>query len=273
MEVKHGKRGRILKNNKAYDFFEKHGHLFWSLLSFALAILVWWLISLTKAGGVVFSSPAAVLKRGAEYIKDGTLWGHTSLSLFRVVCGFLLGFFASIPVAFLMGWYRPVRLLLEPWIKFLKCIPPISYIPLVVVAAGIGEKAKIIVIFIACFLTCVVTIYQGVLNVDETLIKAAKVLGAKDVNMFLTVVVPASTPFIVTAMKLGLSSALTTLIASEMVGAVMGLGTMIQTASQYFMMDVVLLGIVIIGAIGILLQVLVELLEKKFTGWQEKREV
>lgn len=262
-----------MEKQKGNDFFEKHGHLIWSVMSLILAIFVWWLISLSKAGGVVFSSPGAVFKRGVEYIKNGTLWGHASLSLFRVVCGFLIGFIVSIPVAFLMGWYKPVRLLFEPWIKFLKCIPPISYIPLVVVAAGIGEKAKIIVIFIACFLTCVVTIYQGVLNVDETLIKAAKVLGAKDINMFLTVVVPASTPFIVTAMKLGLSSALTTLIASEMVGAVKGLGTMIQTASQYFMMDVVLLGIVIIGAIGIILQVLVEFLEKKLTGWQEKREV
>ncbi|MEG2002781.1 MAG: ABC transporter permease, partial [Clostridia bacterium] len=180
---------------------------------------------------------------------------------------------ASIPMAFLIGWYKPFRLIVEPWIKFIKSIPPIAYIPLVVVGAGIGEKAKIVVIFIACFLTCVITIYQGVLNVDETLIKAAKVLGAKDTDMFIKVVVPASLPFIMTAMKLGLSASLTTLVAAEMTGAMTGLGTMIQSASQYFQMDIVLLGILVIGVMGMILQALVELLEKKLTGWQEKREI
>ena len=141
-----------------------------------------------------------------------------------------------------------------------------------VVAAGIGEKAKVTVIFIACFLSSVITIYQGVMNVDETLIKAARVLGARDAVMFFQVIVPASLPFIITAMKLGLSAALTTLLASEMTGAVNGLGTMIQTASQYLQMDVVLMGIVVIGVIGVLLQTVARLIENRLTGWQEKRD-
>lgn len=245
--------------------------MIWSILSFAGFLLVWQLISMTEAGGIIFASPAAVAKRIIEYTGEGTLWKHTSASLYRVLAGFAFGFLAAIPISFLMGWYKPFRALVEPWLLFIKRIPPLAYIPLVVVAAGIGERAKIIVIFIACFLTSVITIYQGVMNVDETLIKAAKVLGAKDVDMFFKVVVPASTPFIITAMKLSLSAALTTLLASEMTGAVKGLGTMIQTASQYLQMDVVLMGIVIIGVIGIALQVIASLVEKKLTGWQERR--
>ncbi|MEG1805617.1 MAG: ABC transporter permease [Clostridia bacterium] len=254
-------------------FFARHKHLGWSALSLIIAIAVWQLISMTKGGGVVFAPPLEVLARAGEYAMNGMLWEHTGPSLMRVVSGFALGFVASIPMAFLIGWYKPFRLIVEPWIKFIKSIPPIAYIPLVVVGAGIGEKAKIVVIFIACFLTCVITIYQGVLNVDETLIKAAKVLGAKDTDMFIKVVVPASLPFIMTAMKLGLSASLTTLVAAEMTGAMTGLGTMIQSASQYFQMDIVLLGILVIGVMGMILQALVELLEKKLTGWQEKREI
>ena len=118
-----------------------------------------------------------------------------------------------------------------------------------------------------------VTIYQGVLNVDETLIKAGKVLGASDREIFFTIVIPASLPFIMTALRLGLATALTSLVAAEMTGASEGLGVLIQTASQYFQMTVVLMGILIIGAIGMVLEKLVKVLEKKVTGWQEKIEL
>ena len=100
------------------------------------------------------------------------------LTLFRVIAGFSLGFVISIPIAFLMGWYAPFRNLVAPWVQFVRNIPPLAYIPLVITGAGVGEKAKVIVIFIASFLVLVVTIYQGVCNVDATLIKAARVLGA-----------------------------------------------------------------------------------------------
>ena len=255
------------------NFFKKHSHLCWSVLSLAIAMSVWQLISMTEGGGMVFSPPIEVFSRMGDYFMNGKLWEHTSVSLMRVLGGFGIGFILSIPMAFLIGWYKPFRLIVEPWIRFVKSIPPIAYIPLVVAGVGIGESSKILVIFIACFLTSVITIYQGVLNVDETLIKAAKVLGAKDSDMFIKVVVPASLPFIMTAMKLGLSASLTTLVAAEMVGAVGGLGTMIQGASQYFQMDVVLMGIVVIGIMGLVLQSVVEFLEKKLTSWQEKREI
>ena len=151
----------------------------------------------------------------------------------------------------------------------MKNIPPISYIPLVVVAAGVGEESKIVVIFIACFLTMTITIFQGVKNVDNTLIKAARVLGADNKVIFMHVVVPASFPFIITAMRLGLSSALTTLIAAEMTGAAKGMGVLIQSASQYFRMSTVLMGIVVIGILGLVLQKLVRLLEKESMKWQD----
>lgn len=261
------------KKEKFSLFISNIPHGIWVLLSAFLFILVWKLISMTESGGVVFASPWEIVQAAVKYAKKGLLWTNAGASLYRVLTGFLIGFVAAVPIAFLMGWYKTFRLLVEPWIQFIRNIPPIAYIPLVIVAAGVGEKAKIVVIFIASFLTMVITIYQGVLNVDETLIKAGRVLGANDRVMFFKIVVPASTPFIITALRLGLSSSLTTLVAAEMTGASMGLGTMIQTSSQYFEMDVVLMGIVIIGIIGLVLQNVVKLLEKKVTGWQEKRIV
>lgn len=240
----------------------------WVIISFVTAMIFWQLISMSEAG-VVFASPATVVEKFFKKTADGTLWLHIYYSLFRVICGFTLAFIVSIPVAFLMGWYRPVRCLIEPWIQFVRNIPPLAYIPLIIVGIGVDEKSKVTVIFIASFLVLVVTIYQGVRSVDATLIKAAKILGASDRDIFFKVVIPASAPFILVGTRLGLSAALTTLVAAELTGASKGLGMMIQTASGNYDMGTVLLGILIIGIIGMGMEKIVRFLERRLTGWQE----
>lgn len=242
------------------------------VISLLLGILVWQLISMTKAGAV-FAGPADTFDAFIKEAASGRLLEHIYASLFRVLGGFLLALVIAIPVAFLMGWYRTCRMLVEPWIQFLRTIPPIAYIPLVVVAQGVGEGAKITVIFVAAFLVMVVSIYQGVRNVDVTLIKASRVLGARDRDIFFSVIIPASFPFILVALRLGLSASLTTLIAAELTGAQVGLGQMIQEASLYFRMEVLIMGIVMIGIIGFLLDKALLFLERRLAGWQEVRSV
>ena len=239
------------------------------LLSFVLFIAIWYYLSgLTGIKGVI-TGPVGVYQAFYRDIASGMLLGNVVVSLYRVVGGFLLGFAVALPVAFLMGWYKPIRAIVEPWIQFVRTIPPIALIPLVIVMFGIGTSAKIAIIFLACFLVSVITILQGVVSVDATLIKAASVLGAKHRQIFFRVVLPASTPFILVAVRLSMATALTTLIAAELTGATKGLGTMIMEASTYFNMDVVMEGIVTIGIIGFLLDKFVLFLEKKLTCWQE----
>ena len=272
-KINHVRRKKMLqKKSRFNDFISNIPAFVWTLLSLILAIIIWQLISMTEHGGQVFASPLEVLTNFFSSVKSGQLWKHFWASLKRILMGFSLAFLCALPVSFVLGWYKVICRIVEPWIQFLKNIPPIAYIPLIVVAAGVGEESKVVVIFIACFLTMTITIFQGVKNVDTTLIKAARVLGANDFIIFARVVIPASTPFILTAARLGLSSALTTLIAAEMTGASKGMGVMIQTASQYFKMDTVLLGIVVIGVLGLCLQKVVRLLEKKATSWQDTIE-
>ena len=241
----------------------------WMCISLTAAMALWILIASSEAGGVIFAEPWEVAQKAVDKIRDGTLWGHVGISLFRVLTGFCIGFILSVPIAILMGWYAPFRKIVEPWIQFLRNIPPLAYIPLVITGAGVEEKAKIIVIFIASFLVMVVTIYQGVCNVDTTLIKAAMVLGAGSREIFFHVVIPASTPFILVGARLGVSASLTTLIAAELTGASKGLGMMIQKAQGYYDMSTVLLGIIIIGVIGLLMEKGIRFLERRLTGWQE----
>ena len=243
-----------------------------SVLSFVIFMGLWVAISSSNAGKI-FASPWVVAATFLAKAKTGEIWVHIFASLSRALAGFLLAFVCALPVSFLMGWYRHFRLIVEPWVKFIKSIPPIAYIPLVIVAQGIGESAKITVIFIGSFLVMVIAVYQGVISVDNTLIKAARVLGSNDFEIFYRVVMPASLPHILVGMRLGLSAAMTTLVAAELTGAQVGLGQMIQEASMYFQMNVVLLGIILIGIMGFLLDRTVAFLERRLTGWQETREL
>lgn len=239
----------------------------WVLISLACAVGLWLLAN--RSWPAVFASPAQVLEAFVERAQSGIIWGHIWASLSRVLTGFGIAFVVSIPVAFLMAWYDPFCHIIEPWIQFIRNIPPLAYVFLIIAALGIGQTSKVTVIFIAAFLVMVVTIYQGVKGVDATLIKAARVLGAKQRDIFFKVTIPASTPFILVAARLGLSTSLTTLMASEIVGGDKGLGMMIQQASGYYQMDVVLLGIILLGIIGICFEKIVKFLERRLTGWQE----
>ena len=194
-------------------------------------MVVWYLLSINTTTARAFQNQVVVLGSIKTMIDRGVFWNDISSSLISVTAGFALGFALSLPSAILMAWYAPVRNIVEPWIQFIRNIPPLAYVPLIVMVAGVGRKPQIIVITIATFLIMTVTIYQGVINVDETLIKAARVLGETDKDIFLKVIAPATLPFIITAIRLGSSTALTTLIAAESTGAQAGLG-MIEAACE-----------------------------------------
>lgn len=245
----------------------------WLLISFSAAMILWYLLSINPKTARSFPNVFVTLKAMKTMISRGVFFEDIKSSMISVSAGFAIGFVLSLPTAILMAWYRPVRNIIEPWIQFIRNIPPLAYVPLVVISAGVGRKPQIIVITIATFLIMTVTIYQGVVNVDETLIKAARVLGATDKDIFLRVIAPATLPFIITAVRLGASVALTTLIAAESTGAMAGLGMRIRALNNNFESEPMLLYIIIIGIIGITVEKIIKILERKLTGWQEKREI
>ena len=238
----------------------------WLLLSFLAAMLLWYILSIIPKTSRAFPNQFVVLSSIATMIQRGVLHTDIGSSLISAGAGYAFGFIIALPVAILMAWYRPVKYIIEPWIQFIRNIPPLAYVPLIVIAAGVGRRPQIIVITIATFLIMCVTIYQGVVNVDETLIKAARVLGANDKDIFARVIAPATLPFILTAVRLGASVALTTLASA-------GLGMRIRSLNSNFETAPMLLYIIIIGIIGITVEKIIKTLERRLTGWQEKREI
>lgn len=256
------------------DDVEGDGHerpLTWLYLATLVLGIGMWALLAALGNNPLAPTPVEVLAKLIERLRDGSLIEHILASLRRVVIGFALGVGLAIPAGFLMGWYRWARGLLEPWVQFFRTVPPLALIPLVIVFLGIGEVAKIFVIFLAAFLSSVLATFQGVRNVDVTLINAARVLGAGDGTIFARVVIPASTPYIFVGMRVALGAAWATLVASELIAAALGLGRMMQSASQFLDTPTIVVGIIAIGVLGFMMDRALLLLERRLTGWQEVR--
>ena len=242
----------------------------WLLISLLAALLLWYGLSLGAKTGRSFPFVDKVIPAIGTMIKRGAFWKDIKSSLSCVGLGFLLGFATALPIAFLMAWYTPVQKIIEPWINFIRNIPALGYAPLIVMVFGVGQKPAVILIWICTFMTMSITIYQGIKNIDTTLIKAARVLGANDFDIFLKVICPATVPFIITAVRLGLSAALTTLLAAESTGAQAGIGMRIRSLANSFDSPPMLMYIILLGIIGLILVKIVDIIERKLTGWQEK---
>jgi len=231
-------------------------------------LLLWGLV--VSFGKVTLPSPLQVLVRAAELVRSGQLFVDLFASLQRVLTGFALGVALAIPVGFLMGWYKVARGLIEPFVQFFRMIPPLAVIPLAIVTMGIGETPKVFVIFLAAFLSSVVATFQGVVNVDKTLINAARVLGANDTTIFRRVIIPASTPFILVGMRIGLGSAWATVVAAELIAAQSGLGFRMQQAQLYYDLPTIFVSLVTIGVLGLAMDRLLLSAETRLTQWQER---
>lgn len=240
-----------------------------ALASAAMGLLAW--AALSNSGIEDFPGPVAVARRAGELIADGTLFADAGASLKRVLIGYVLGVVLAVPVGFLMGWYPVVRRLIEPWLQFFRMVPPLAVIPLAIVLMGIDETPKIFVIFLASFLSSVVSTYQGVVAVDVTLVNAARVLGARDPQIFLGVVIPASTPFILVGMRIGLGASWATVVAAELIAAQDGLGHRMQQAQVFLDLPTIFVQVIAIGAIGLAMDRLLLLAERRLTHWQERR--
>lgn len=240
-----------------------------NLVAVALGITAWWLIAAAGVQGL--PTPADVAERARTLLADGTLVSDVAASLRRVFTGFALGSLLAVPVGFLMGWHPVCRGLMEPYVQFFRTIPPLAIIPLAIVLMGIGEAPKVLVIFLAAFLNCVISTYQGVVSVDKTLINAARVLGASNAVVFLRVVVPASSPFILVGMRVGLGASWATVVAAELIAAQQGLGRRMQEAQTFYDLPTIFVALITIGILGLIMDRLLLAAEARLTGWQETR--
>lgn len=237
---------------------------------FAIVILVWQLLA---SSGLVASnllpSPLDVLRAGQRSIARGELGGHVLASTLRVLVGVFIGVLLAIPVGFMLGWFPRARRFLDPLLNFLRALPPIALVPLVVVYVGIGEDGRLFVLVYASFFPAVIVIYEGITAIENIYIRAAQVLGANGRELFLRVILPFALPHILTAFRVSLGVAWATLVAAELVAARTGLGAMIQDASNFFQLPTIYLGIIIIGLVALTMDSILRAVIARYVSWRE----
>ena len=192
------------------------------------------------------------------------------MSTQRVFLGVTLGILLAVPVGFVLGWYRGVRTFIDPLLNFFRALPPIALIPLVIVYFGIGEGAKVVILFYASFFAGVIVMYEGIAQISPIYVRVARTLGARDVEIFAKVIVPLTVPHILTALRVALGVAWATLVASELIAAQQGLGSLIQNAASFFQLDIIYVGIICIGFIALFMDMALRALARRFVSWQER---
>ena len=195
---------------------------------------------------------------------DGNILIKNILTSLKIsMGGFALAVVIGVPLGLLMGWYRLLDRFVRPIFEVVRPIPAVSWIPLMIVWIGVGIEAKIVIIFLTAFIPCVLNSYTGIRQTNQTLINVAKVYGASNFYIFLHVGVPSAVPMIFAGMRVALASSWSCLVAAEMLAASAGLGYMISMSRSFGRADVVILGMVVIGAIGFIFTQIFSIIEKK----------
>ncbi len=210
------------------------------------------------------------LQIASEGFRNFTLLEHLGFSLFRVVVGFLLGAIVGIPLGYAMGLSNWFRGWFDPIVEFMRPVPPLALIPLVIIWAGIGETGKIILLFLAALWIMAIAARSGVSGVKISKVHAAYSLGASKAQIMRYVIIPNSLPEIFTGARVAMGVCWGTVVAAELVAAEQGAGMMIMTASKFQNTDIVIMGIILIGVIGFGIDMLMRAAEKFLVPWKGK---
>ena len=241
-----------------------------------IALFLFW-YGITAAGLIrplFLPSPAAVWDKFINVATEGfsgaTLLEHMRWSMQRVFGAFFLACITAIPIGIFMGVNRVVRGVFDPPIEFYRPIPPLAYLPLTIIWFGIGEESKTILIYLAIFAPMALNARAGVRSVSIEQIHAAYSMGASRTQVIWHVILKGAMPEILTGMRIGIGFGWTTLVAAEMVAAEAGVGFMVLAAAEFLVTDVVIMGIVVIGVIAYLFDLLMRYLERLLVPWKGK---
>lgn len=262
---------------------------FWSIVTVLGLLVAWYLATVMGWIDPIFLPPVdgrlypwpnpdfgrpGVLDRFASLMSDGyrnvALWDHVWTSVKRVLQGVFLGAVVGIPIGFAMGLSSFWRGLLDPVVEFMRPIPPLALIPLVILWLGIDERAKVSLLFLAALFIMIIAARAGVSSVRISKVHAAYSLGASKAQVLRHVILPNALPEIFTGLRTAMGVCWGTLVAAELVAADKGLGSMILIAKNFLQTEVVVIGIIIIGAIGFAIEMAMRRLEAWLIPWRGK---
>jgi NitT/TauT family transport system permease protein len=245
---------------------------YWALaaVGLVLPLLAWLVATAGEVDQIFLPSPAKVWERMQAWWDDGLL-GDIGISTMRVVVGWAVSALLALPLGLMIGTWRPVQALLEPLTDFIRYMPAVAFIPLVMVWVGIDEGAKVAIIFIGTFFQMVLMVAEDVRRVPMAQIEAAQTMGATPMEVVEKVIVPSAKPALLDTLRVTMGWAWTYLVVAELVAANSGLGYAILKAQRFLQTDKIFAGILIIGLIGLLIDQLMRLAHRRAFPWLHAR--
>ena len=231
-------------------------------------LALWWMVSSGSAVDKVFlPGPVDVFNRLVSWFAEDDLMDDVWISVYRVGMGFLLSAVIALPLALLIGTFRPVQAMLEPLTDFIRYMPAVAFIPLVMLGVGIGEGSKIAIIFIGTFFQMVLMVAEDVRRVPAAQVEAAQTMGASRAELIEKVILPSAKPALLDTLRITMGWAWTYLVVAELVAANSGLGYAILRAQRFLQTDTIFAGIIVIGLIGLATDQLFRLAHRKAFPW------
>lgn len=247
----------------------------WSLAVVAVLLVLWALSSAFGWINPIFWPPLGgtwdrLVQLWTQGFRNVPLWEHVGISVYRVLSGVLYGTLVGVPLGFAMGLWSVARGVFDPIVEFMRPIPPLALIPLVILWFGIDETAKIMLLFLASLFIMTIAARSGAASVRLSKVHAAYSLGASRAQVLRHVILPNALPEIFTGLRTAMGVCWGTVVAAELVAADRGLGSMIMIAKNFLQTDTVVIGIAIIGLIGYAIELLMRWLERRLVPWRGK---
>jgi ABC-type nitrate/sulfonate/bicarbonate transport system permease component len=241
-------------------------------VSAVVAVLVLWQIvaALRIKPAIILPGPTDVIAAFRQLFASATIWADLATSGKELLYGLVLATLVGLPLGLLIGWYRNLSYATSPLINFLYATPRIALTPLLIIWLGIGQTSKIAIVFLMAIFPILINTASGVQNLDPAVLRVARCFGAGDLQIFRTIALPGSVPFIISGLRLAVGQALIGVFVAELSGATHGVGMLMNNAGQQFQTSVVFAGLFIFALTGVVLTGLLRAVEQRFAAWRPK---
>lgn len=234
-----------------------------------VALAVWQLVAtLRLKPAIVLPGPTDVIAAFDQLFASETIWADLATSGKELLYGLVLATAVGLPLGLLIGWYRRLAYATGPLINFLYATPRIALTPLLIIWLGIGQTSKIAIVFLMAIFPILINTASGVQNLDPAILRVARCFGAGDVQLFRTIALPGSVPFIISGLRLAVGQALIGVFVAELSGATHGVGMLMNNAGQQFQTSVVFAGLFIFAITGVVLTGALRAVEQRFAAWR-----
>jgi NitT/TauT family transport system permease protein len=254
-------------------FLRRHEPTLIGVGSVLLFLIVWQAVASARLIPPLFlPGPLDIVDAFVALFAQGEIWNDIWVSGQEVVVGYGLAALIALPLGLLMGWYRRLNYAFDPFVSFFYSTPRVALLPLLILWLGIGIWSKIAVVFLGAFFPIVINTIAGVRNLDAGLIRTSRSFGATDAQIFRTLALPGSVPFILAGLRLGVGHALIGVVVGELVAAQAGVGLMMARAGATFQTAKVFAGLIIVAGTGIVLTGVLQRIERRFQAWKPQND-